>query len=67
MNMPKKNKKTPEFWSQEKYSSLSGISSSRTDGKKKTRHFLVHTWHYIRRMLCSTALPLDSQGVLKYI
>lgn len=58
-------KKAPGFWSQEKDSSPSNISS-RTDGKKKTRHFLLHTWHYTKRCV-RTALPLDSQGVLKYV
>lgn len=61
----RKPEKTPGFWSQEKDSSPSNISS-RTDGKKKIRHFLLHTWHYTK--LCvRTALPLDSQRVLKYV
>lgn len=65
MNMLKETRKISGFWSQEKDSSPSNISS-RTDGKKKTRHFLLHTWHYTKCCV-RTVLPLDSQGVLKYV
>lgn len=33
---------------------------------EKRRHFLLHTWHYTKRS-ARTALPLDSQGVLKHV
>lgn len=59
----RKPEKSPGFWSQEKIHLHPTLAAGLME---KRRHFLLHTWHYAKRC-ARAALPLDSQGVLKYV
>lgn len=62
----RKPEKKPQDFGHKKKIHLHPTLAAGLMEKKKTRHFLLHTWHYIKRCV-RTALPLDSQGVLKYV
>lgn len=60
------NQKKPQDFGHKKKIHLHPTLAAGLMEKKKIRHFLLHTWHYTK--LCvRTALPLDSQRVLKYV